>query len=122
MAFKLTTSTLSNTNYRTVVYTTEQLQLVLMSLKPGENVPIEIHPNTTQFIKVEQGDMLVWLNGNNYILKQGDAIVIPANTYHYVSNIGNYDLKFYTIYSPPEHPKNHIDITKPHIKDEHHQH
>lgn len=121
MAYKLRKGTLNNENYRYVVYTSEQMQLVLMSLKPGEDIHKEIHYGTTQFIKVEEGEAKVKLGASGektFILKSGDCILIPANTYHYVLNSGTMDLKLYTLYSPPEHPKDRIDITNPKSKDD----
>lgn len=117
MAHRLEKGTLDNQNYRYVVYTSEQMQLVLMSLKPGEDIPREIHPVTTQFIKVEKGKARVEIEDKIYKLESGDSIMIPSNKHHYVVNIGDDDLKLYTLYSPPEHPRDRVDITKP-TKDE----
>lgn len=132
MAYRLRKGALNNDNYRYVVHTTEQMQLVLMSLKPGEDIPREIHTGVTQFIKVEQGNATIKLGNSpredstnefpsedrTFILKEGDAIMIPSGTYHYVLNSGNSDLKLYTIYSPPEHPKDLVDITKKDTRDD----
>ena len=93
--------TLNNNNYRKVIYTTEQTQLVLMSLLPSEDIPLEIHKKTTQFIRVESGTGICYINNERYNLKDGDAIVIPQNTKHYIKATS--ELKLYTLYSPPEH-------------------
>ena len=96
--------TLSNKMYRKVVYTTPTLQLVLMSLKPHEDIPKEIHKKTTQFIRVEAGSGLARVGRTEYKLKDGMSITIPPNTEHYIKNTSRTtDLKLYTLYSPPEH-------------------
>lgn len=97
--------TLTNTDYRKVIYTTPQMQLVLMSLIPGEDIPWEIHEHTTQFIRVESGRAVIKIEDSKYLLKDGDAVVIPNGTRHYVKNTGDVELKLYTLYSPPEHPE-----------------
>jgi mannose-6-phosphate isomerase-like protein (cupin superfamily) len=79
------------------------MQLVLMSLKPDEDIPEETHANTTQFIRVEEGTASVIVNDRKNKLLPGDSIIIPPGTKHYVKNISESDLKLYTIYSPPEH-------------------
>ena len=100
--------TLSNNNYRKVLYTTKQQQLVVMSLPVGDDIPMEKHPHTTQFIRIEKGIAQAIVDGKKYKLVDGDAIIIPQNTEHYIKNIGSNTLKLYTIYSPPEHPINTI--------------
>jgi mannose-6-phosphate isomerase-like protein (cupin superfamily) len=97
----LETKTLDNNYYRRIVSTTPQQQLVLMCIETGEEIGEEIHPHTTQFIRVESGRGVAYVNGKRYNLKDGDAIVIPPGASH---NIRSTDtLKLYTIYSPPEH-------------------
>lgn len=98
--------TISNSYYRHVIYTSSTLQLVLMSIKTNESVGMEIHPNNDQLVRIEKGEAKIILGseGNfEHVLKDGDAVVIPANTYHDIINIGRTDLKIYTVYSPPEH-------------------
>jgi len=99
---KLTTN---NNNYRKVLYTTKQLQLVLMSLKPKQEIGTELHKNTTQFIRVEEGSGNAIVNNIKYKLTKNTAIIIPNNTSHTII-AGKNGLKIYTIYSPPEHKKN----------------
>jgi mannose-6-phosphate isomerase-like protein (cupin superfamily) len=82
------------------------MQLVLMSLSPGEEIGMEIHPHTSQFIRVESGMARVYIGRKMYILRDGDAVIIPPRKKHKIINNGHEDLKLYTIYSPPEHPKN----------------
>jgi len=94
--------TIENKEYRKILNTGKYMQLVSMSLKPHENIPLELHI-ADQFIRVEKGIASVIISKNNYKLEDGDCIVIPANTEHYIENIGRDDLKLYTIYSPPQH-------------------
>ena len=96
---------LNNNYYRRVIYTTKTMQLVLMSLHPKEEIGMEVHRHTSQFIRVESGHALAYIGSKRYNLKDGDAILVPANRKHNIINIGKDCLKLYTIYSPPEHPK-----------------
>lgn len=107
--------TLDNTYFRKVLNTTKNQQLVVMSLKPNENIPNEIHPTIDQFIRVEKGNAIAKINNNTVIpLTDGSVIMIPANTWHELINTSSTnDLKLYTVYSPPNHPPNRIDIEKP---------
>jgi mannose-6-phosphate isomerase-like protein (cupin superfamily) len=95
---------MKNTNYRKVIHPTPYNQLVLMSLEPNEYIKEEIHPHTTQFIRVEEGKIVVEVDGNEYDLEDGDAINIAPGTKHAVRNESKHSAKLYTIYSPPEHP------------------
>lgn len=99
--------TLSNTAYRKVISTNDLMQVVLMSLNPGETIPWETHPNTSQFIKVEGGEINVYLKHptNNYKVSAGQSVVIPPGTKHKVTVVkdANGPAKLYTIYTPPEH-------------------
>jgi mannose-6-phosphate isomerase-like protein (cupin superfamily) len=95
--------TVNNQNYRKVVYTSKYSQLVLMSLKPKEEIGMEIH-GVDQFFRVESGEGKVILNGETHPIKDGSAIIVPAGTEHNVINTSNTKaLKIYTIYSPPHH-------------------
>jgi len=112
--------TLKNKNYRRVLYTSTNLyglQLVIMSLKPEEEIGMEKHASADQFIRVEQGEAIVTIGKTKkeiYRLKASDAVVIPAGTWHNVSN-GNskYELKLYSLYTPPEHKPDTIQKNKP---------
>lgn len=104
--------TLENNYYRQVLSTTPTQQLVVMSLKPKEEIGLEVHPYTTQFIRIEQGKGIAIMDDTYCDIEDDDAIVIPPNTYHNIKNTGNIPLKLYTIYSPPEHPYNRVDINK----------
>lgn len=91
-----------NKNFRKVLYTAKNSQLVLMSLQPGEEIGEEIH-ELDQFIRVESGEGVAVLDGVKHEISDGFAIVIPAGTRHNVINTGGKEMKLYTIYSPPEH-------------------
>jgi len=95
--------TIANKYYRKVLATTPQMQLVVMSIPSGESIPTEIHPCTSQFIRVESGRGVATVSGHVYRLKDGDAIIIPPGARHEIKSTDN--LKLYTIYSPPEHPR-----------------
>jgi mannose-6-phosphate isomerase-like protein (cupin superfamily) len=106
--------TISNKYYRKVLHTATNMQLVLMSIKPGEEIGFEIHRDTDQFIRVESGKGLAILDNKEFQIKDGDAIVVNSGTEHnFINNSGTDDLKLYTIYTPPEHPDNTIEINKP---------
>lgn len=106
--------TLENDNYRKVLYTTDQQQLVLMSLKPEEEIGEENHPDTTQFIRIEAGNGKAIMNDKEVDLKDGMSVVVPAGTKHNIINTSEDEpLKLYTIYSPPHHDKDTIEADKP---------
>lgn len=110
--------TIANTDYRRVLYTARHSQLVLMCLKPGEEIGEEVH-ELDQFIRVEQGRGEVILNGEAQTLSSDWAVVIPEGVRHNVRNIGEEDLKLYSIYSPPEHRDGVVHPTKADEKEEH---
>lgn len=96
--------TLDNNLFRKVLYTSKYSQLVLMSLKPGEEIGLEIHPDNDQFFRFEGGFGKCLIDGNEYEVKDGDAVVIPAGAEHNVINTSTVDeLKMYTLYSPAHH-------------------
>ncbi|QQR93675.1 cupin domain-containing protein [bacterium] len=106
-------ATIQNTNFRTVIFTGNHLQLVLMSLRPGENIGIETHYHVDQFFRVEKGDGKAVINGTEVELKDGVAFVIRAGEEHDIMNKSDTeDLKLYTIYAPPNHPDGTIHTTK----------
>ena len=98
--------TLKNTYFRQVLFTGKHAQLVVMSLRPGEEIGNEVHPNVDQFFRIEQGEARFVLDQKEErLVRDGDAVVIPAGTYHNVINASKTtDLKLYTVYSPPNHP------------------
>ncbi|MCA9364277.1 MAG: cupin domain-containing protein [Candidatus Moranbacteria bacterium] len=115
--------TLSNENYREVLFTTKRSQLVVMTLKPKEDIPEETHEDHDQFIRIEQGFGKAILNGEETQLKDGSAVIIPAGTKHRICNTSETEvLKLYTIYTPPEHAQGTIHKTKEEAdEDESHQ-
>src|SRR4030042_2096052 len=97
-------ATEENNNFRKVLYTAKNSQLVLMSLKPGEEIGMEVHPDNDQFFRVDEGEGKVIIDGNEYNIKDGFAIVIPSGANHNVINTSSDEyLRVYTIYSPPHH-------------------
>jgi len=105
--------TLENENYRKVLYTSKHSQLVLMSLKPKEEIGMEIHPDNDQFFRIEKGQGKCIIDGNEYKLEDGVAIVVPAGSQHNVINTSETEeLKLYTIYSPAHHKDGIIRPTK----------
>lgn len=106
--------TLQNPYFRQVLYTGPNSQLVVMSLKPREEIGAEVHPTVDQFFRIEGGEGKVVVGeGEEHLVKDGDAIVIPAGTKHNVVNTSeSADLKLYTIYTPPQHPDGTIHKTK----------
>jgi mannose-6-phosphate isomerase-like protein (cupin superfamily) len=105
--------TIKNKNFRKVLYTAKNSQLVLMSLKPKEDIGMETHPENDQFLRFEGGTGRVEIDGSKYTVKDGDAVVIPAGAKHNVTNTSAAEeLKIYTIYSPPHHKDGTIHKTK----------
>jgi mannose-6-phosphate isomerase-like protein (cupin superfamily) len=106
--------TLDNTYFRQVLFTAKHSQLVLMCLAPGEEIGDEVHPNVDQFFRIEQGEARFVLNEKQeHVARDGDAVVVPAGTYHNVINSSKTaPLKLYTIYSPPNHPAGTVHKTK----------
>ena len=105
--------TIANSNFREVVFTGTYCQLVVMCLKPGEEIGSEVHKSVDQFFRIEEGNGKVIINGEENPIKIGVAIVVPAGSEHNVINVSsNADLKLYTIYSPPQHKDGVIHKTK----------
>jgi mannose-6-phosphate isomerase-like protein (cupin superfamily) len=104
-------STVDNQNFRKVLYTGKNSQLVLMSLKPKEDIGEEIH-DVDQFFRIDAGSGKVIINDEEHSIKNGSAIVIPAGAKHNILNTGSEDLKLYSIYSPPHHQDKIVHKTK----------
>ena len=105
--------TLNNDNFRKVLYTGQHSQLVLMSLRPGEEIGVETHKENDQFLRFEGGSGKCFIDGNEYEVKDVDAIIVPAGAQHNVKNISNSEnLRLYTIYSPPHHKDGIVRSTK----------
>jgi len=110
--FNIEKKTISNTFYRKVVYTDRHIQVVFMCLIPGEFIHKEKHKGT-QFFRVEQGKATAKVGERKYYLQDGDTLIVPPNTLHELHQTGNKPLKLYSIYSPPEHPRDRLDKRQP---------
>jgi mannose-6-phosphate isomerase-like protein (cupin superfamily) len=106
---KLTTA---NSDFRRVLYTGHNLQLVLMSLPPGCDIGSEVHKDRDQFFRVEEGSGQVDIDDNSYAVSDGSGIIVPAGARHNVRNTGAAPLRLYTIYGPPEHVDKLVEATK----------
>jgi len=106
---KLTTE---NDHFRKVLYTGKHMQLVLMTLKPGEEIGAEVHEGHDQFFRVEAGNGEVIIDNERKPIQDDDAIIVPAGARHNVVNTGTEPLKLYTLYGPPEHRDGVIHRTK----------
>lgn len=105
--------TVQNTLYRKVLYTAKSSQLVLMCVRPNEELGVEIHQENDQFFRFEEGTGMCTIDGNEYAVTDGTAIVVPKGSEHNIVNTSaTQDLKFYTIYSPPHHKDGTIHATK----------
>lgn len=105
--------TLENEYFRKVLFTGKHSQLVVMCLKPGENIGLETHKNVDQFFRIEQGTAKFILDGEENIVRDDFAVVVSAGTKHDVVNASDSEsLKLYTVYSPPNHPQGTIHKTK----------
>ncbi|WP_396653120.1 cupin domain-containing protein [Metabacillus arenae] len=111
-------ATKQNNTYRTALWTGTHLQVTLMSLNVGEDIGVEMHPDVDQFLRIEQGHGIVQMgkSKNNLNFKRNvyddSAILIPAGTWHNLTNTGNIPLKLYSIYAPPNHPFGTVHVTK----------
>jgi len=114
----ITQRTLDNTNFRTVAYTGEHAQLTLMRLGPGEEIGWERHEHLDQFLRLEQGHARVDLGTTEDAVEETHevrddwAFIVPAGVWHNVVNVGDDDVKLYSLYSPPEHPDGTVHRTK----------
>lgn len=103
----------NDSNFRQVLYTAKHIQLVLMSLKPKEDIGMEVHQESDQFFRFEKGQGKVEIDGNEYVVAAGDAVIVPAGAKHNIVNTSETEaLKMYTIYSPPHHRDGVIHATK----------
>ncbi|EKD53298.1 MAG: hypothetical protein ACD_61C00078G0003 [uncultured bacterium] len=105
--------TIENTNFRKVIFTAPHSQLVLMSLLPGEEIGMEVHPDIDQFFRFEAGQGKAVLNGEEVVFKANDVVIVPAGTNHNIINTSMTEpLKLYTVYSPANHPEGTVHATK----------
>ena len=107
-------ATVENGNFRQVLFTGKHSQLVVMCLQPTEEIGNEVHQNVDQFFRIEEGKAKFVFDGKKeHVVGDGDAVVVPAGTYHNVINTSSdKPLKLYTIYSPPNHPEGTVHKTK----------
>ncbi len=104
--------TRENSDFRRVLYTGKNLQLVLMSLQPGEDIGAEVHDDRDQFFRVEAGSGEVSIDDRRTKLEEDMAVIVPAGARHNIRNTGEKPLKLYTIYGPPEHLERTVHVTK----------
>lgn len=118
LVIDISEATEKNNAFRSALWTGNHLQVTLMSIKPSEDIGLELHRDTDQFIRVEEGRGIVKMGKTKDKLdfqvniKEDMAIIVPAGTWHNVVNTGNKPLKVYSIYAPPHHPKDTIHMTK----------
>lgn len=106
--------TLKNDYFRQVIFTGKHTQLVLMCLKGGEEIGKEVHPDVDQFFRIEKGEArFIFNEKEEHVVHDGDAVIVPAGTYHNVINASKTEpLRLYTLYSPPNHPDGTVHKTK----------
>jgi mannose-6-phosphate isomerase-like protein (cupin superfamily) len=112
--------TLANQDFRRVLYTGRNLQLVLMTLQPGEEIGEEVHEDRDQFFRIEEGSGAVDIDGKENPVEDDFAVIVPAGARHNVRNTGDAPLRFYTIYGPPEHKDAVVQATKAEAEARHH--
>lgn len=111
-------ATLANENYRATLWTGKYLQMTVMSIEPGHDIGLEVHEDHDQFLRVEAGKARVQMGPRrddlSFDREVGDdwAILVPAGTWHNVTNTGAEPLKVYSLYAPPEHPHGTVHVTK----------
>src|SRR3989344_1437381 len=106
-------ASLENSDFSRVLYTGEHSQLVLMSLKPNEEIGMEVHPDNDQFFRFEKGKGKVVIDNTTYEVSDGDVVIIPRGAEHNVINVSNVEpLKLYTLYAPPHHADGIVRATK----------
>ena len=104
--------TTGNSDFRRVLYTGKNMQLVLMTLQPGDEIGSEVHRDRDQFFRFEEGEGRVDIDDNSYNVADGSGIIVPAGSRHNVRNTGDGPLKLYTLYAPPEHKDGVVQTTK----------
>ena len=112
--------TVENADFRRVLYTGHNLQLVLMTLQPGEEIGEEVHEGRDQFFRIEEGSGVVDIDGVENKVEDDFAVIVPAGARHNVRNTGSQPLRLYTIYAPPEHKDGVIQSTKEEADRRHH--
>ena len=116
--FNIDHATNMNRNFRTALWTGQNMQLTLMSIPVRDDIGVEMHPDVDQFIRIERGHARVYMGNTPNTLQdmgsvnESSSILIPAGTWHDVVNIGNRPLKLYSLYAPPKHPFGTVHVTK----------
>jgi mannose-6-phosphate isomerase-like protein (cupin superfamily) len=105
-------ATTDNGDFRRVLYTGEHLQLVVMTLQPGDEIGSEVHEDRDQFFRIEEGRGTIDIDDNSYDVVDGSGVIVPAGARHNVRNTGEELLKLYTLYGPPEHKDGVVQSTK----------
>jgi mannose-6-phosphate isomerase-like protein (cupin superfamily) len=105
-----------NRDFRRVLFTGANMQLVLMAVEPGDELGEEVHPGTDQFFRIEEGNGEIWIDGRRTAVEEDMAIVVPAGARHNLKNTGHKALKLYTLYAPPQHPAGTVHATKAHAE------
>ena len=113
--------TVENEDFRRVLYTGEHMQLVLMTLQPGEEIGEEVHDGIDQFFRIEEGEGVITIDGAENRVSDDFAVIVPAGARHNVRNAGDGPLKFYTLYGPPEHKDGVVQSTKDEAEARHHE-
>ena len=113
-------TTVQNEDFRRVLYTGEHLQLVLMTLQPGEEIGSEVHPDRDQFFRIEEGQGAVDIDGHENRVEDDFAVIVPAGARHNVRNTGSKPRRLYTLYGPPEHKDQVVQSTKQEADERHH--
>ena len=114
------TLTIDNRDFRRVLYTGHHLQLVLMTLQPGEEIGSEVHDGIDQFFRFEEGEGVVDIDGIENRVEDGSGVIVPSGARHNVRNTGDKPLKLYTLYGPPEHKDGITQATKADAEARHH--
>ena len=104
--------TLANPDFRHVLYTGRHLQLVLMTLQPGDEIGEEVHDSRDQFFRFEEGEGVVDIDGAENPVRDGSGVIVPSGARHNVRNTGSTPLRLYSIYGPPEHLEGVVQATK----------
>ena len=121
-------ATLENTNYRSTLWTGVNLQLTVMSIEPGHDIGLEVHDDHDQFLRVEQGRARVQMGPAedqltfDHEVTDDWAVIVPAGTWHNLTNVGTEDLRLYSLYAPPEHPHGTVHATKAESDADEHDH
>lgn len=113
---------MQNTSFRTVLANSKHTQVVIMDVKPGEDIGLETHPNEDQVLYLLSGKGEVFLNGQKSMFNAGDCVLVPAGTEHNFTTVGDEPMKIITTYSPPHHPAGTVHQTKADAEADEHDH